>query len=240
MQNALRFLMKKKIFVPLRNNFWSFKKREKKYLSMEKKTWKIKNLFRNQGQFQIRWQCSRNCPPIAFCPHIWKTKNNLSLQKSRAITVCFWDEVFSLSMPSVCPYLTTVCIIPSKKSIWGKLKFQNKNHFKDISEFMLKLLVGFPTGRVLSRGTKRQKFLHCPRTKGQRDKLKILPRDVPGQAGKGLENIPRDGPGRAGMGLWQFAMGRGRTGFLQPVTFCPGMGHRTEGKRERKKILSLF
>ena len=26
-------------------------------------------------------------------------------------------------------------------------------------------------------GTKEQKSLHCPRTKGQRDKLKILPRD---------------------------------------------------------------
>ena len=31
------FWWKKKSFVSLRNNFWSFKKREKKYLSMEKK-----------------------------------------------------------------------------------------------------------------------------------------------------------------------------------------------------------
>ena len=69
---------------------------------------KEKNLFRNQGQFQIRRQCSRNCPLIVFCPQIWKTKKNSSLQKLRAITVYFWDEVFSLGMPSVCPHLTTV------------------------------------------------------------------------------------------------------------------------------------
>ena len=35
MQNALRFLMKKKSFASLTNNFWSFKKQIKKYLSME-------------------------------------------------------------------------------------------------------------------------------------------------------------------------------------------------------------
>ena len=47
------------------------------------------------------------CHPIVFCTQIWKTKNNLSLQKSREIIVYFSDEVFSLSMPSVCPHLTT-------------------------------------------------------------------------------------------------------------------------------------
>ena len=35
---------------------------------------------------------------------------------------------------------------------------------------------------------KGQMFLHCPGTKGQRDKLKILPRDGPGQ--------PKTGTGR--------------------------------------------
>ena len=70
--------------------------------------WKMKNLFINQGHFQIKWQCSRNCPPKVFCPQIWKTENNLSLQKSREIAVYFSDKVFSLSMPSVCPHLTTV------------------------------------------------------------------------------------------------------------------------------------
>ena len=39
--------------------------------------------------------------------------------------------------------------------------------------------------------TKGQKFLHCPGTKGQRDKLKILTRDGTGQDS---QNTGRDGP----------------------------------------------
>ena len=74
--------------------------------------------------------------------------------------------------------------------------------------------LGFPTGRdsatfrdsgtgktFLSRdkGTTGQKFLHCPGTKGQRDKLKILPRD---RTGRDSQNSGRDGPGqpRSGTG----------------------------------------
>ena len=68
--------------------------------------------------------------------------------------------------------------------------------------------VGFPTGRdsatfwdsgtaktFLSRdkGTTGQKFLYCPGTKGQRDKLKILPRDG---TGRDSQNLGRDGPGQ--------------------------------------------
>ena len=64
--------------------------------------------------------------------------------------------------------------------------------------------LGFPTGRdsatfrdsgtgktFLSRdkGTPGQKFLHCPGTKGQWDKLKILPRDG---TGRDSENPGRD------------------------------------------------
>ena len=70
------------------------------------------------------------------------------------------------------------------------------------------LKLGFPTGRdsatfrdsrtgktFLSRdkGTPGQKFLHCPGTKGQRDKLKILPRDG---TGRDSQNPGRDGPGQ--------------------------------------------
>ena len=49
-------------------------------------------------------------------------------------------------------------------------------------------------------GTTGQKFHHCPGTKGQRDKLKILPRDGTGRDG---QNPGRDGPGQPknGMGL---------------------------------------
>ena len=42
-------------------------------------------------------------------------------------------------------------------------------------------------------GTTGQKFLHCPGTKGQRDKLKILPRDG---TGRDSQNLGRDGPGQ--------------------------------------------
>ena len=70
------------------------------------------------------------------------------------------------------------------------------------------ITLGFPTGRdsatfrdsgtaktFLSRdkGTTGQKFLHCPGTKGQRDKLKILPRDG---TGRDSQNLGRDGPGQ--------------------------------------------
>ena len=42
-------------------------------------------------------------------------------------------------------------------------------------------------------GTKGQKFLHCPGTKGQRDKLKILPRDG---TGRDFDRLSRPVPGR--------------------------------------------
>ena len=42
-------------------------------------------------------------------------------------------------------------------------------------------------------GTTGQKFHHCPGTKGQRDKLKILPRDG---TGRDSQNPGRDGPGQ--------------------------------------------
>ena len=42
-------------------------------------------------------------------------------------------------------------------------------------------------------GTKGQKFHRCPGTKGQRDKLKILPRDG---TGRDSQNSGRHGPGQ--------------------------------------------
>ena len=80
--------------------------------------------------------------------------------------------------------------------------------------------LGFPTGRdsatfrdsgtaktFLSRdkGTTGQKFLYCPGTKGQRDKLKILPRDG---TGRDSQNLGRDGPGqpKSGTGRFKFQL----------------------------------
>ena len=49
-------------------------------------------------------------------------------------------------------------------------------------------------------GTMGQKFLPCPRTKGQRNKLKILPRDGTGQdsqnSGRDRPEQPKSGTGR--------------------------------------------
>ena len=47
-------------------------------------------------------------------------------------------------------------------------------------------------------GTTGQKYDHCPGTKGQRDKLKILPRDGTGRDSQSRAGTGRDGPGRAG------------------------------------------
>ena len=61
-------------------------------------------------------------------------------------------------------------------------------------------------------GTTGQTFLHCPGTKGQRDKLKILPRDG---TGWDSQNPGRDRPG-------------------QPKT---GTGHGTKRDRAEKDVL---
>ena len=61
-------------------------------------------------------------------------------------------------------------------------------------------------------GTPGQRFLHCPGTKGQRGKLKILPRDG---TGPDSQNPGRDGPG-------------------QPKT---GTGRRTKRDRAEKDVL---
>ena len=108
------FWWKKKSFAPLTNNFWSFKKREKNIYQCKKKNLSFSSeiwghfaftFCRYLNQNMRAFTFCRYCPPIVFCPQIWKTKRT---QKSRAITLNFWDEVFSLSMPSVCPRLTTV------------------------------------------------------------------------------------------------------------------------------------
>ena len=67
-------------------------------------------------------------------------------------------------------------------------------------------------GTVQISGTKGQKFLDCPGTKGQRDKLKIL---------------LRDGTGRDSLNL-------GRDGPVQPIS---GTGHGTKQDRAEKDVL---
>ena len=90
MQNTLRFLIKKKVLPLWQITFDSLKKYKKLFINGAKLVFFIRNLraflhllfagnalrferlkrshhlFKNQGQFQIRWQCSRNCPPIVL------------------------------------------------------------------------------------------------------------------------------------------------------------------------------
>ena len=77
-------------------------------------------------------------------------------------------------------------------------------------------------------GTKGQKFLPCPRTKGLRDKLKILPR-----VGPGWDGISKSGTG-CGMGRHEILTGRSRKG-----SSITGEGHFKTGK-EVLKQKSIF
>ena len=63
-------------------------------------------------------------------------------------------------------------------------------------------------------GSKGQKFLHCPGTKGQRDKLKILPRDRLSKSGTGCG-----------------------TGRYKVLTACPVPSRGTKRDRADKDVL---
>ena len=63
--------------------------------------------------------------------------------------------------------------------------------------------------------TKGQKFLHCPRTKGQRDKFKILPWE-----GTGRDSLSKSGPGHGTGQLLFFCQNPGRDNcYFFPMTF---------------------
>jgi hypothetical protein len=94
--------------------------------------------------------------------------------------------------------------------------------------------LGFPTGRkflvlrdkgtVVSslswdKGTTGQKSLHCPGTKGQRDKLKILQRDK-----TGWDSLSKSGTGRG-------------TGQDKILTACPVPSRGTKRDRAEKDVL---
>ena len=62
------------------------------------------------------------------------------VQKSRAIPWEFWDEVFSLSMPSVCPHLTTVLSCKFSKEDFVEQYLQLQLHLKMNSSWEQSLL----------------------------------------------------------------------------------------------------
>ena len=89
-------------------------------------------------------------------------------------------------------------------------------------------LQGFQRDRTVQLfGTKGQKFLCCPGTKGQRDKLKILPQD-----GTGRDSQSKSGTGRGTGQGFDILPRDGQDGIL---TACPGISrdnHGTERKKE--------
>ena len=104
----------KKSFASLTNNFWPFKKRiKKKFINGAKLVFFF---IRNLRALHLLFAGTY----IRIWGHLYSAGIALQLysalrferlkrvQKTRAIAWEFWDEVFSLSMPSVCPHLTTV------------------------------------------------------------------------------------------------------------------------------------
>ena len=108
------FWWKKKNFASLTNNFWSFKKRIKKIFINGAKL--VFFFIRNLRALHLLFAGTY----IRIWGHLYSAGIALQfysalrferlkrVQKTRAIPWEFWDEVFSLSMPSVCPHLTTV------------------------------------------------------------------------------------------------------------------------------------
>ena len=106
----------KKSFASLTNNFWSFKKRIKKIFINGAKL--VFFFIRNLRALHLLFAGTY----IRIWGHLYSACIALQLysalryerlkrvQKSRAIPWEFWDEVFSLPMPSVCPHLTTVWV----------------------------------------------------------------------------------------------------------------------------------
>ena len=101
-------------FASLTNNFWSFKKRIKKYSSMEQNLFvffiinlkALHSLF--AGTYIRIWGYLYSAGIALQLYSALRFERLKRVQKPRTIPWDFWDEGFSLSMPSVCPHLTTV------------------------------------------------------------------------------------------------------------------------------------
>ena len=99
----------KKSFASLTNNFWSFKNGLKKYSSMEQNLFFFhqksegiaftfcRYLYQNMRAFIF----CRYCPPIVFCPQIWKTKKSSKVEgNTLGILRRSFFPRYALGMPS--------------------------------------------------------------------------------------------------------------------------------------------
>ena len=88
MQNALRFLMKKKVlplwqitFDPLKNRLKNIYQWSKTCVFFHQKSEGIAFTFcRYLNQNMRAFIFCRYCPPIVFCPQIWKTKKSSKIE----------------------------------------------------------------------------------------------------------------------------------------------------------------
>merc|ERR1712051_1091766 len=128
MQNALRFLMKKRVLSLCEITFDPLKKKRKKNYQWKKtcifhqksegilhllfagntlKFERLKISSEIKGNFKLDGNVLEIALQLYSALKVEKTTCHYFL---REITVYFSDEVFSLSMPSVCPHLTTVYV----------------------------------------------------------------------------------------------------------------------------------
>ena len=127
MQNALRFLMKKKVlplwqitFDPLKNRLKNIYQWSKTCVFFHQKSEGIAFTFcRYLNQNMRAFIFCRYCPPIVFCPQIWKTKKSSKIEgNTLGILRRSFFPFNALGMPSfnnsVCLGIFTANPAPSK------------------------------------------------------------------------------------------------------------------------------
>ena len=118
----------KKIFASLTNNFWSFKKRIKNFHQQNLYFFHQKSegiafifcmyLYQNMRAFIF----CRYCPPIVFCPQIWKTKKSSKIEgNTLGILRRSFFPFNALGMPSFNSSVEQSKIIPAFvfRLTWG-------------------------------------------------------------------------------------------------------------------------
>ena len=148
----------KKSFASLTNNFWSFKKRIKKNIHQWGKTCFFfhqksegiaftfcRYLYQNMRAFIF----CRYCPPIVFCPQIWKTKKS---SKIKGNTLGILRRSFfpfnALGMPS---FNNSVCFVELETcSKWCVILFISirSSDVKLMSEKIFCVILSAPTPTI--------------------------------------------------------------------------------------------
>ena len=127
MQNALRFLMKKKVlplwqitFDPLKNRLKNIYQWSKTCVFFHQKSEGIAFTFcRYLNQNMRAFIFCRYCPPIVFCPQIWKTKKSSKIEgNTLGILRRSFFPFNALGMPS---FNNSVYILWTRTSFNGRV-----------------------------------------------------------------------------------------------------------------------